>query len=161
MIKKLHVFDFDGTLVDSSHRYRSQICADGVERIDLPHWRANEYRLMDDTVLPLADTFRALRESPNDFVMVATARIWCELSQQFVIVNDLVSHVVGRKSAEDSRGGVALKVAGIRRLLNLRPFRGIEEIHVYEDNRDYLDGILSSFPELRGVPHFFESNQGH
>ena len=158
MIKAIHVFDFDGTLVDSSHRYR--LGDNG--KIDLPHWRANEYRAMDDVPLPLCNTFRALRDSANDFVMVATARIWCPVTEAFVAKHDLASHVVARKGADDSRGGVPLKVAGIKRLLNLRQFAKVEEMHVYEDNLDYLTGIISAFSgQFKTVPHFFESQQGH
>ena len=38
MIKRFAIYDMDGTIVDSSHRYRTQITPQG-EKIDLQFWR--------------------------------------------------------------------------------------------------------------------------
>ena len=37
MIKKIKIYDLDGTLLDSSHRYRAV-----GGKIDLAHWREND-----------------------------------------------------------------------------------------------------------------------
>lgn len=155
MINKMHVFDFDGTLVDSSHRYR--ILDNG--KIDLQYWIVNEDKAMQDTLLPLVDLYRELLASPTDYVIIATARIWCDLSALFAKNNGIEAQsVFARKDRSDTRGGASLKITGVKRLLNLKQFRGVKEIHVYEDNISYLNEMCSA---LGGIPHFFESNQGH
>lgn len=159
MIKSIHIFDFDGTLVDSSHRYRTQICADGVERIDLPHWIENEDKALNDTPLPLVARYRELCNDPAAFVIVATARIWCDLSRRFVELHDMKpQHVIARRDRNDTRGGAALKINGIRKLRNLRQFQNAREIHVYEDNINYLKTMCDT---LGAVGHYFPSKQGH
>lgn len=157
MIKEIHVFDFDGTLVDSSHRYRLN---PETGRIDLQYWIDNEHRALEDSIIPeMVAHFRELNRNPEVFCMIATARIWCELSEQFAAQHDLQCHVVARRGRDDSRGGVKLKVTGINRLLNLKQFRNVEEIHVYEDNLDYLNGICNTYDIA--IPHFIASNQGY
>lgn len=163
MITELHIFDFDGTVVDSSHRYRTQICEDGIERIDLDYWIANECRTLDDKPIePVASEFRKLVADARHYVIVATARIWCDLSQQMAEENDLIPQkIVARRDRSDTRGGAALKIQGIKPLLNLRQFRNVKRIHVYEDNKKYLQDLCAAFPKHETVPHFFPSNQGH
>lgn len=156
MIHTLHVFDFDGTLVDSSHRYRVN---PETGRIDLDYWIANEHRALDDAPLPLLDTYRELQATPGHYCMIATARIWCDLSRDFAKMHRIHGRVVARRDRGDTRKGTDLKVAGVRSLLNLRQFSRVEEIHVYEDNLDYLEGICYAFENA--IPHFVPSNQGH
>ena len=156
MITTIHVFDFDGTLVDSSHRYRTMPCG---TRIDLDYWIANEHKAIEDSILPLFEKFNQLVDSPTDYPIVATARIWDSHTEKFVEENKLkIPHVIARKNRSDTRGGAALKITGIKKLLNLKQFRKVDQIHVYEDNKSYLDTLCSAF---NAVPHFFLSNQGH
>lgn len=156
MIKRLHIFDFDGTLVDSSHRYRTMPCG---TRIDLQHWIDNECHTMGDSLLPLVARFRELVASSEDYVIIATARIWCELSAAFAEKHDLIPNTVyARRDRKDTRGGAALKITAVKRLLNLKQFSAVENIHVYEDNHDYLNSMCAA---LNAHGHFFPSNQGH
>ena len=156
MIKKIHIFDFDGTLVDSTHRYRTMPCG---TKIDLQHWIDNEHLTMGDSLLPLVDQFRALVASPTDYVIIATARIWCDLSEKFAIENDVQAQIIfARRDREDTRGGAELKIQGVRRLLNLKQFANVKEIHVYEDNVSYLKTICDHF-DAEG--HYYPSEQGH
>ena len=53
-MKRIAIYDMDGTIVCSMHRYRT-IVDNGCERIDLDYWRANEYRALEDSLLPLAE----------------------------------------------------------------------------------------------------------
>ena len=159
MIKKIHVYDFDGTIVDSSHRYKSVLCEDGIERIDLQHWIDNEYRALGDSVLPLAEQYREDVADPEIFTIVATARIWCQLTEQFAMVHDLEpNHVIARIDRNDCRGGAELKITGIKKLLRLAGFAAVEQIHVFEDNTAYLKSMCDS---LGAIGHYYPSNQGH
>ena len=155
MIETLHIFDFDGCLVDSSHRYK--LGDNG--KIDLQHWIANECRTLDDKVLPLMDYFKALTESEKDYPLIATARIWCNLSKIFTSDLGLSPTVIARRDRTDTRGGAALKILGVKRLLNLKQFKNVKHIHVYEDNKSYLQDICAAFENT--IPHFIPSNQGH
>ena len=159
MFKKLFIYDFDGTLVDSSHRYKGMICADGVERIDLAHWIANEYRVLDDTLLPEVKNYLLALADPAIFVVIATARIWCDLSKEFVRREGIQpQHVIARRDRKDDRGGAALKIEGVNALLESNVFTEKPEIHVFEDNLQYLQ-TLCDYYRARG--HYFPSNQGH
>ena len=156
MIKRIHIYDMDGTLVDSSHRYRTMPCG---TRIDLQYWIDNECKTLEDTLLPETARFRELVESPEDYVVIATARIWCELTQQFVEKNDIQPNCIfARRDREDTRGGAQLKIQGIKKLLNLKQFRNVEEFHVYEDNVSYMKTICDEF---NGKGYYFPSRQGH
>lgn len=156
MIRKLHVFDFDGTLVDSSHRYRTAECG---TRIDLAHWRANAYRAADDKPLPLLHRMNAMRYHPAHFCMIATARVWDSYSQDYVCEHGIDIPVVARLGDWDTRSGVELKVTGIRQWLSHPLLDNVREIHVYEDNLQYLHGICAAFPNTVG--HYCPSTQGH
>ena len=156
MIKRIHLFDFDGTLVDSSPRYRTMPCG---SRIDLQYWIEHEDKTMHDVVLPLMDKFRALVASPEDYAIIATARIWCDLSEQFALENDINPQIIfSRQGRTDTRGGAQLKITGVKKLLNLKQFANVTEIHVYEDNVSYLKDMCDT---LGGEGHYFPSNQGH
>ena len=83
-MKRVQVYDMDGTIVDSLHRYRTIKNLDGTERIDLEYWRANEYRAMQDKLLPLADQYKRDLLCPNTYVIIATARVINKPDAQFI-----------------------------------------------------------------------------
>ena len=157
MIKQVNIYDFDGTLVDSSHRYRGMICADGVERIDLDHWIENEHLAINDSLLPLMEQFRKDTENPEVFVIIATARVWCEVTQEFADIHGIEPDLlVARTNRADCRGGAELKIEGIAPLLSQEKFSNAE-VHVFEDNDSYLDKLCKAFS---AIGHFIPSNQG-
>ncbi len=57
-IKKVKIYDMDGTIVDSTHRYKTIKDINGNEKIDLEYWRNNEFRAFDDELLPLAEQYK-------------------------------------------------------------------------------------------------------
>lgn len=67
----IYIFDLDGTVVDTGHRYRNLPCG----KIDLPFWFANstEEMVAKDTLLPLADVWRRYKAEGHT-VVVCTAR---------------------------------------------------------------------------------------
>lgn len=160
-IHAIHIFDFDGTLVDSSHRYRTD--ASG-KAIDLQYWIDNEDKAhLDTPIKPVCSLFRSLVNSVKDYAIIATARIWCDGANKVINENDLKPNsLVARNGREDRRGGAELKIAHVNRLLNLKQFSHVKQIHVYEDNLTYLKKICDHYYEkgfyVRG--HYYPSNQG-
>ena len=156
MIKRLAIYDMDGTIVDSSHRYRT-IMRDGKECIDLEYWRANECRAYDDQLLPLAEQYKKDLADPECYVIIATARVMGAADWAFV--NDklgMPDYFISRK-AGDSQSGGTLKIKGLQRFFNLKNFRNAAAVF-YEDNTSYLKAVCDKFG-ITGV--YIPSVQGH
>lgn len=156
-ILKVSIYDMDGTIVDSSHRYRTIIDDNGIEKIDLAYWRANEYRAMDDGLLPLAEQYRAELKCPNTYVIIATARVMNNPDWQFV--NEILGkpdYFISRKPG-DTISGADLKINGLQKFFNLKQFRRADAVF-YEDNTQYLKKVCDHF-QIRGV--YIPSKQGH
>jgi hypothetical protein len=143
-ITTVKIFDMDGTIVDSSHRYRT-IIDDKGERIDLPFWRENSHLAMDDSLLPLAAEYHAALMDENCFVIIATARILGE-----------PDYFISRKDG-DSQSGSTLKINGLAKFFNLVTFKDAE-FTFYEDNVHYLKAVCDRF-KIKGV--YVPSKQGH
>jgi hypothetical protein len=155
-ITKVSIYDMDGTIVDSTHRYRT-ITTNGIEKIDLEYWRANEYRAMDDGLLPLAEQYRADLLCDNTYVIIATARVMGAADYQFV--NEILGkpdYLISRKPGETISGG-QLKINGLQKFFNLKQFRKADAVF-YEDNTSYLKAVCDHFG-IRGV--YIPSKQGH
>ncbi len=67
----IFIFDLDGTVIDTSHRYRDLPCG----KIDLEYWFANSTPEMvaRDSLLPLASVMRT-RYAEGHTVVICTAR---------------------------------------------------------------------------------------
>ncbi len=97
----IFIFDLDGTVIDTSHRYRNG--PDG--HIDLDYWFANSTPEMiaRDRVLPLANVWRR-HYAAGHTIVVCTARSWdrhplmtCEpgpIYEAFLRDNDLPYHAL-------------------------------------------------------------------
>lgn len=155
-IRKVSIYDMDGTIVDSSHRYRTVNTASGP-KIDLSYWRANEYRAMEDGLLPLADQYMDELRDPSVYVIIATARVMHAPDWQFV--NDILGvpdYFISRQDG-DTQSGATLKIKGLQKFFNLRQFRKADAVF-YEDNTQYLKAVCDHF-NIRGV--YIPSVQGH
>jgi len=156
-INHIHVFDIDGTFIDSSHRYKS-IVKNGVRSIDLQHWIDNEHMTEFDTFLPLISHVKELLSRPDKYVIFATARACVKGDETYKFLErhglkpDLFIHRQGRK---DTRGGAELKIHAIKPLLEFA-FKDIP-VTVYEDNKKYL---LKMCKALNAIPFYNPSNQG-
>ena len=53
-IKRVSIYDMDGTIVCSMHRYKT----DSTGKIDLQFWRDNQHLAMSDKLLPLAEQYK-------------------------------------------------------------------------------------------------------
>lgn len=155
-ITRVAIYDMDGTIVDSSHRYRT-IVDEAGERIDLDFWRQNEYNAMNDTLLPMAEQYKKDLDCPNTYVIIATARVMHNPDWQFVkeILGE-PDYFISRKDG-DIQSGKTLKINGLARFFNLLNFRDADFVF-YEDNVSYLKAVCDRF-NIRGV--YIPSKQGH
>ena len=155
-IKRVSIYDMDGTIVDSSHRYRT-IITDSDERIDLGYWVENQHRAMDDTLLPLYEQYVADLQDESCYVIIATARVMHDVDWLFV------SEILGEpdyfisRNAGDTQSGKTLKINGLAKFFNLVTFQDADFVF-YEDNIQYLKAVCDRFG-IRGV--YIPSVQGH
>jgi hypothetical protein len=155
-IKRIRIYDMDGTIVCSLHRYRT-IIDDRGERIDLDYWRENEYRALDDSLLPLVEEYWQDLDDPETYTIIATARVLGEPDREFI--RDTLGepdHIVSRKQG-DTQSGRTLKIGGLAKFFNLVNFQ-TDDVVFYEDNVEYLKAVCDRFG-IRGV--YIPSKQGH
>ena len=152
-IKRVRVYDMDGTIVCFPHRYRT---IEG-NRIDLEYWRDNQYKAMDDNLLPLAEQYKMDLKDENTYVIIATARVMQSADYEFVDkILGKPDYLISRGEC-DIRSGGQLKIKGLQKFFNLKNFRDAE-ITFYEDNIQYLKAVCDKF-NIRGV--YIPSKQGH
>lgn len=157
MINRIAIYDMDGTIVCSLHRYRT-IVSDTGERIDLDYWRENEYRAMDDSLLPLAENYKRDLADNNCFTVIATARIL--RSADFAFIAEKLGSpdfIVSRPEGETISGGT-LKINGLRKVFDMLPNVNRNDCVFYEDNVQYLKAVCDYY-NIRGV--YIPSKQGH
>lgn len=156
-IKRISIYDMDGTIVDSSHRYRTIVDHNGIEKIDLEYWRDNEHRAMEDKLLPLARQYQQDIDRPDTYVIIATARIIREPDMHFIhYILGAPNYIISRKES-DTRSGSILKIKGLQKFFNLVNFRNAVATF-YEDNTSYLKAVCDHF-NIQGV--YIPSVQGH
>lgn len=157
-MKRVRIFDMDGTIVCSRHRYRTVRDTAGIERIDLGYWRENEHKAMGDSLLPLHEEYKKDLACPDTFVVIATARIMRGPDWQFVRETvGMPDHFISRAEG-DSRSGGLLKVLGLKKLFALKQFHGVRDVVFFEDNVNYLKSVCGHFG-FKGV--YIPSEQGH
>jgi hypothetical protein len=161
MIKRIHIYDLDGTVIDSSHRYRTVHDKNGNLRIDLKYWRDhdNENFIKYDTLLPLAEQYKRDLADDEIYVIIATARACVTGDANYKFIKDhlgLPNHFIHRLGINDKRKGSEIKINGIKPLLNLKQFRNAVKVF-FEDNIDYLINVAYA---IDAHPVFVKSNQG-
>jgi hypothetical protein len=157
-MKRIAIYDMDGTIVCSLHRYRT-IFDDRGERIDLGYWRENEYRALEDSLLPLAEQYKKDNADPDCIVIIATARVLRDADLTFISTKlGDPDHIVSRADGDSTSGGT-LKVYGLKPIIEeYRDMFDIDDIIFYEDNVQYLKTVCDAF-NIRGV--YIPSKQGH
>lgn len=152
MIKRLAIYDMDGTIVDSTHRYRT---ING--KIDLQFWRDNQHKAMQDKLLPLAAQYKADILDPECYVIIATARVMNGPDYQFIDeILGKPDYIISRKP-DDNISGATMKINGLTKFFNLKNFRNASAVF-YEDNAAYLKAVCDRF-KIKGV--YVPSEQGH
>ena len=143
MIKKIHAYDVDGTLVDSSHRY--QALENG--NVDLDHWRENHHRLFSDSLLPLADQYKADLENPEIYVVICTLRPTHAWDLLFIreILGQPDCLIMNDKDGSENMSG--FKRAKFSQLFNLRQFAKLPRFF-WEDSRVYVETTRDLFTRV-------------
>lgn len=158
MFREIHIFDADGTIINSTHRYRTI----DNKRIDLEYWRKYDKKefIEKDSLLPHSAQYELSMNNSEVYVIIATARA-CHTNDanyeficRYLGFPDMFIHRQGEK---DNRGGAELKIQAIKPLLNLRQFKNAT-VHIWEDNKQYLTDMCLA---LNGIGHFVPSSQGH
>ena len=133
------IWDLDGTVIDSSHRYSTLANGD----IDLPRWIADNTKanIERDSLLPLARLMQS-NYRQGDIVIINTARVLgihdhCFLADHGIKANFILSRAIG-----DNRGDAEMKRAKLIALFaDLKiPFaRWTRNATFYDDNQGVLD----------------------
>jgi hypothetical protein len=146
MIKGIDVFDCDGVLVDSSHRYRN--LPNGS--IDLDYWIANNTRekVAIDKLLPTAATYRASLRDATRYTVIATARACRGPDFAFFhgilgFPQKLIYRILPRHNGVKDYD---IKARGLRKLLGLKQFAG-KPVTVWEDNPVTIKNLRRMFPD--------------
>jgi len=163
MFTKIKIYDLDGTIINSLHRYRTN----EQNQIDLEYWIENDTRanIMKDSFLVLKKWLDKDLENPETYVIFATARA-CEYNDanyEFLQTHNIMPDMfVHRQGRNDQRGGAQLKIQAIMPILNEPQFNNAT-IHVFEDNINYLHDMVTHLANanLPIVGHFVPSQQGH
>ena len=155
-ITRVAIYDMDGTIVDSSHRYRTITDKNGT-RIDLDHWRENEYRAMEDSFLPMYEQYKKDLADKNTYVIIATARVMNEPDWQFVKEKLGMPDYFISRPKDSNISGKLLKINGLAKFFNLNNFKNADFVF-YEDNVEYMKAVCDRF-NIRGV--YIPSKQGH
>lgn len=157
-IKKVAVYDMDGTIVCSMHRYRTQKNLQGAEVIDLEFWRANELHAFSDSLLPLATQYQKDLADDTVYVIIATARILGMEDMRFIREKLGMPDYIISRSSGDNQSGASLKIKGLQKFFNLVNFPDYRNWVFYEDNAAYLKAVCDTF-NIQGV--YVPSKQGH
>lgn len=143
MIKRIHAYDVDGTLVDSSHRYAA--LPNG--NVDLEHWLANHHRIFNDSLLPLADQYKRDIADPETYTIICTLRPPHALDllfiREFLGMPDCL--IMNDKNESENLSG--FKRRHFSRLFNLRQFANVPRFF-WEDSRVYVDTCRDLFTRV-------------
>ena len=147
------IFDLDGTVIDTSHRYRNLPCG----TIDLDFWFANSTPEMIalDALLPLADQMRNIYAAGHT-VVICTARDFSPLNgvdlgavyRQFLADNGLQHHALLHRSMagpnHKEMGDGELKINLLETYFKGEGFNSASEAFaiMFDDNLKVIEAML-------------------
>jgi hypothetical protein len=147
--KLIHVYDLDGVLVDTAHRYRNK--SDGT--IDLEFWIANRTaeKIADDKLLPLAKQYIADCINPQIYTIICTSRAYHVLDIEFIIGRLGAPDKLIMRPEGNTEGDAVLKRRQLQRLFNLKQFQWLPR-RLWEDNPRNIEGLRNLFSSCYYVP---------
>lgn len=149
MIKKIHVYDLDGVLVDTSHRYRN--LPNGS--IDLDYWLANrtKEKIARDTLLPLAAQYQADRNTSAIYTVICTARQSNLLDIDFILSQLGAPDRLLMRPIGNSERDAQLKYKQLTRLFNSSLLTNLPSFF-WDDNKINLAACRDLFTDVFHVP---------
>lgn len=136
------IFDLDGTVIDSTHRQATK--ADGS--LDLDRWFANNTadKIMGDSLLPLAESMRALMAAGHKIV-ICTARAIQPADKLFLAINRLAYDALLHREIGNMEGDASLKIRLLEEYFIGEGFKNAAEAKaiMFDDNLKVIDAMLS------------------
>ena len=133
------IWDLDGTVIDSSHRYSTLANGD----IDLPRWIADNTRenIEQDKLLPLAELMKS-NYRLGDTVIICTARVLGVWDKVFLAEHGIKADFVLSRALGDNRGDADMKRQKLLALfadLQIPFARWTRNATFYDDNQGVLN----------------------
>ena len=133
------IWDLDGTVIDSSHRYSTLANGD----IDLPRWIADNTRenIERDSLLPLSELMKS-NHRLGDTVIICTARVLGVWDKVFLAEHGIKAHFVLSRALGDNRGDADMKRQKLLALfadLQIPFARWTRNATFYDDNQGVLN----------------------
>ena len=149
MFDRIHTYDMDGVLVDTSHRYRNK--PDGT--IDLEYWFANRTpeKIQQDRLLPLAKQYVSDCHNPLIYTVLCTARVRHDWDIAFIRDNLAMPNKLVMRPVGNEQGDFLLKHNQLRTLFNLRQFANLPR-RLWEDNLKNIEALQGLFTSCYHVP---------
>lgn len=143
MFQKLHIYDVDGVLLDSSHRYRNK--PNGS--IDLDYWfmKATPENIAKDKPLPLAKQYASDCLNPHIYVIVCTARAYSIADRETIEALGKPNKLLMRPRG-NMENDAKLKRKQLVKLLNLKQFNRLQS-RFWDDNIKNLDALRDRVSE--------------
>ena len=143
MLNRIHAYDVDGTLVDSSHRYAA--LPNG--NIDLAHWNANHHRIFDDVLLPLADQYKADIADPETYTVICTLRPPHPLDLRYIRDHLGMPDCLIMNAKRETENLSGFKRRHFTRLFNLRQFADLPRFFC-ADSSVYVETCRNLFTRV-------------
>ena len=143
-MKRIVIFDLDGTVIDSSHRTPNN--PDGTLNIEKYFKNRTRENIMRDTLLPLANTMKSLCKKDN-YIIICTARDLTEADWEYLTVNKLKAHKIISRNPDGSEVNttdIEHKGKKLNKLLNLKQFQN-KPVFFFDD----ATPILSHFRKIK------------
>ena len=138
-MNRYKIWDLDGTVIDSSHRYSTLPNGD----IDLPRWIADNTRanIEQDKLLPLARLMRS-NYRQGDIVIICTARVLGVWDHVFLADHGIKAQFILSRALGDNRGDAEMKRQKLLALfadLSIPFARWTRNATFYDDNQGVLN----------------------
>jgi hypothetical protein len=149
MFTKIHVYDLDGVLVDTSHRYRNLPCG----AIDLNYWIENrtEKKIAQDKLLPLSKQYQLDCLSDHIYTVICTAREYHHLDIAFIVGYLGAPDKLIMRPENNCDVDAQLKRKQLGTLFNLKQFRRLPRFF-WDDNTKNLAACAEHFTRVFHVP---------
>lgn len=136
------IFDLDGTVIDSTHRQATK--ADGS--LDLDHWFENntQDKIMRDSLLPLANSMRALMAAGHKIV-ICTARAIQPADKLFLAINRLAYDALLHREVGNMESDASLKIRLLEEYFVGEGFDNAAQAKpiMFDDNLKVIDAMVS------------------